>query len=592
MNEYVFDIETNGLLESLDTIHCLVIKDINTKQNYSFKPNQVAEGLELLKEADTLIGHNILKFDIPAIQKIYPEFKTKGNHLDTIVLSRLVWPDIKDLDFKKISLDKNFPSKMIGRHSLESWGYRLNYLKGDYGKQNDWSQWSEDMQTYCERDVDLNAKLYEVIKNKKFSDKAINLEHEFQKCILRQETHGFCFDKDKAIKLSNQLEKRRGELYNELQELFPQWEKDIGIFIPKRDNKTKGYVAGQPITKRKTVIFNPNSNDHIADRLKNKYNWKPKEFTKEGRPRVDETVLASLKYSEAKQLAEYKLIQKRLGQLAEGDNAWLKCLVNGKIHGSVITNGTVTGRCTHKNPNIAQVPSVTAQYGNECRSLFVCPEGYKLVGVDLSQLELRCLAHYLYPFDKGAMVKELLEGDIHTANQKAAGLPNRASAKTFIYALIYGAGDKKIGEIVGGNTKDGKDIKRKFFSKNKAFARFKEDVERVVETKGKLTALDGRKIPVRSKHSAVNFLLQSCGSILVKTSTILLHSRIDWEQWQDKVNMVAHVHDEMQFQVKEELADKLGQAAIKAIKESKFIYNFNCPLDGEYKVGQSWSETH
>ena len=592
MNEYVFDIETNGLLESLDTIHCLVIKDINTKQNYSFKPNQVAEGLELLKEADTLIGHNILKFDIPAIQKIYPEFKTKGNHLDTIVLSRLVWPDIKDLDFKKVSLDKNFPSKMIGRHSLESWGYRLNYLKGDYGKQNDWSQWSEDMQTYCERDVDLNAKLYEVIKNKNFSDKAINLEHEFQRCILRQETHGFCFDKDKAIKLSNQLEKRRGELYNELQELFPQWEKDIGIFIPKRDNKTKGYVAGQPITKRKTVIFNPNSNDHIADRLKNKYNWKPKEFTKEGRPRVDETVLVSLKYSEAKQLAEYKLIQKRLGQLAEGDNAWLKCLVNGKIHGSVITNGTVTGRCTHKNPNIAQVPSVTAQYGNECRSLFVCPEGYKLVGVDLSQLELRCLAHYLYPFDKGAMVKELLEGDIHTANQKAAGLPNRASAKTFIYALIYGAGDKKIGEIVGGNTKDGKDIKRKFFSKNKAFARFKEDVERVVETKGKLTALDGRKIPVRSKHSAVNFLLQSCGSILVKTSTILLHSRIDWEQWQDKVNMVAHVHDEMQFQVKEELADKLGLAAIKAIKESKFIYNFNCPLDGEYKVGQSWSETH
>ena len=592
MNEYVFDIETNGLLESLDTIHCLVIKDINTKQNYSFKPNQVAEGLELLKEADTLIGHNILKFDIPAIQKIYPEFKTKGNHLDTIVLSRLVWPDIKDLDFKKVSLDKNFPSKMIGRHSLESWGYRLNYLKGDYGKQNDWSQWSEDMQTYCERDVDLNAKLYEVIKNKNFSDKAINLEHEFQRCILRQETHGFCFDKDKAIKLSNQLEKRRGELYNELQELFPQWEKDIGIFIPKRDNKTKGYVAGQPITKRKTVIFNPNSNDHIADRLKNKYNWKPKEFTKEGRPRVDETVLVSLKYSEAKQLAEYKLIQKRLGQLAEGDNAWLKCLVNGKIHGSVITNGTVTGRCTHKNPNIAQVPSVTAQYGNECRSLFVCPEGYKLVGVDLSQLELRCLAHYLYPFDKGAMVKELLEGDIHTANQKAAGLPNRASAKTFIYALIYGAGDKKIGEIVGGNTKDGKDIKRKFFSKNKAFARFKEDVERVVETKGKLTALDGRKIPVRSKHSAVNFLLQSCGSILVKTSTILLHSRIDWEQWQDKVNMVAHVHDEMQFQVKEELADTLGLAAIKAIKESKFIYNFNCPLDGEYKVGQSWSETH
>ena len=235
---------------------------------------------------------------------------------------------------------------------------------------------------------------------------------------------------------------------------------------------------------------------------------------------------------------------------------------------------------------------MTAHYGTECRSLFVCPSGYKLVGVDLSQLELRCLAHYLYPFDKGAMVKELLEGDIHTANQKAAGLPDRASAKTFIYALIYGAGDKKIGEIVGGSTKDGKDIKRKFFSKNKAFAHFKSDVERVVETKGKLTALDGRKIPVRSKHSAVNFLLQSCGSILVKTSTVLLHSRIDWMNWQDRVSMVAHIHDEMQFQVKDELADDLGKAAVKSIRESKHIYNFNCPLDGEYKVGQSWAETH
>ena len=592
MTQYVFDIETNGLLDTLDTIHCLVIKDINTNQNYSFKPDQVAEGIELLKDADTLIGHNILKFDIPAIQKVYPDFKTKGKCLDTIVLSRLIWSDIRDLDFKKASLDKSFPTQMIGKHSLESWGYRLNFLKGDYGKQNDWTNWSQEMQTYCERDVDLNTKLYQIIQNKKFSEKSINLEHEFQKCILKQEEHGFSFNENKAAELLKQLEIRRGELYNELQELFPQWEKDIGVFIPKRDNKTKGYVAGQPIQKRKTVIFNPNSNDHIADRLKNKYNWKPKEFTKEGKPKIDETVLEELPYDEAKQLAEYKLLQKRLGQLAEGDNAWLKLVNNGRIYGSVITNGTVTGRCTHKRPNIAQVPSVAAQYGDQCRSLFVTPPGYSLVGVDLSQLELRCLAHYLYHFDKGAMVKELLEGDIHTANQKAAGLPDRASAKRFIYALIYGAGDKKIGEIVGGTAKDGKEIKRKFFNKNKAFALFKADVERVVETKGKLTGLDGRQIPVRSKHSAVNFLLQSCGSILVKTSTVLLHSRIDWEQWNDEVHMVAHIHDEMQFEVQDKLADKLGKAAIKAIKEAGYIYNFNCPLDGEYKVGQTWADTH
>src|SRR5690606_31621074 len=185
-----------------------------------------------------------------------------------------------------------------------------------------------------------------------------------------------------------------------------------------------------------------NSRTHIYKRLKDKYNWKPKEFTEKGTPKVSEEVLESLPYPEAELLNEYLMIQKRISQLAEGHSAWLKMVrPDGRIYGSVITNGAVTGRMTHNSPNLAQVPAVNVPYGKECRSLFTVPDDRVLVGADASGLELRCLAHYMARFDKGAYARELLEGDIHTANQKAAGLPTRDNAKTFIYAFLYGAGD-------------------------------------------------------------------------------------------------------------------------------------------------------
>lgn len=588
----VFDIETNGLLDTMDAIHCLVIKDVDTKEIHSFEPTQVKTGLKMLEAADQIIGHNIIKFDIPAIQKVYPEWKTEAEIFDTIVVSRLIWADIKDLDFKKISLDKSFPPKMIGKHSLESWGHRLDFHKGDFGQTTDWSEWSREMQTYCERDVELNYLLYEKICSKNYSEEAIRLEHEFQKCILKQEETGFMFNIPAAEALTQKLQARRSEINDELQKIFPPYEKDDGVFIPKRDNKTRGYKAGVAIHRKKTIIFNPNSNDHITDVLFLKYNWKPKDYTEGGKPKLDETVLGSLPYPEAKPLTEYKLITKRLGQLAEGNNAWLKLVKGNRIHGGVITNGAVTGRCTHRNPNIAQVPSVGVPYGKECRSLFVCPPKHKLVGIDVKGLELRCLAHYLWPLDKGRMVDEILNGDIHSANQKAAGLPTRDLAKTFIYAFIYSAGDKKLGEIVNGSAKDGKDLRQRFLSKNPALGLLKQDVEAKAKHKGFLRGIDGRQLKIRSLHSSFNTLLQSCGAIIVKKATVLLHSRILWEHWGDVAQMVAHIHDEMQLQVREDMADALGMAAVKAIKEVQHVYNLNCPLDGEYKIGSTWADTH
>ena len=590
--QYVFDIETNGLLPNMDTVHCLVIKDLETKELLSFQPKEVEKGLQLLSEADLLIGHNILKFDIPAIKHVYPEWKTEADLKDTLVISRLIWSDIKDLDFKNFHSNKQFPPKMIGKHSLESWGHRLNFYKGSFGETTDWSEWSAEMQEYCERDVELNYLFYQKILEKNYSENSIQLEHEFQKCIINQESHGFLFNTDEANQLTQKLQARRSELNDELQKIFPPYEKDDGVFIPKRDNKTKGYKVGIPVERTKTIIFNPNSNDHISDVLKIKYNWKPSTFTTEGKPKLDESILSTLKYPEAKPLTEYKLISKRLGQLAEGQNAWLKLVKNNRIYGSVITNGAVTGRCTHQKPNIAQVPSVYVPYGKECRSLFTVPENHSLVGVDVSGLELRCLAHYLYPLDKGKMVDEILHGDIHTANKEAAGLTDRNDAKRLIYAFIYSAGDKVLGEIVGGKAKDGKELRAKFLSKNPELGLLKKDVETKATRYGFLKGIDGRMLKIRSPHSSFNTLLQSCGAIIVKKATVLLHSRILWENLQDQIKMVAHIHDEIQLETPKDLSDFIGKAAVKAIKEVQYVYQLNCPLDGEYKVGSNWAETH
>ena len=395
------------------------------------------------------------------------------------------------------------------------------------------------------------------------------------------------------MQLLRKLTKKRLELEEKLQEVFPPVQKDLGEFIPARDNKTLGYVKGVAIHKYETVNFNPNSRHHIADRLKDKYNWKPKAFTPDGKPVVDEGVLNKLEYEEAKILSEYLLIQKRISQLAEGSSAWLKLSKGDRIHGHVNTLGTITGRCTHNRPNIAQVPSVGVPYGYECRSLFTVPYGYKLVGVDVSGLELRCLSHYLARFDGGEYVRQVTEGDVHTFNQQAANLPNRNLAKRVIYGLIYGIGDARMGELVGGSTAEGKKIKQLLFSKIPALPKLTNAIKRKLETSKYIKALDGRLLHCRSAHSALNFLIQSCGSILVKKATTLLHEQLFARyEYPKDFAMVAHIHDEMQLQVREDIAHDVGRLAVEAVKKAGESFELRCPLDAEYKIGNNWAETH
>lgn len=594
MKRILFDIETNGLLEELNVVHSLVLIDLDTKDMVSCADQEgylpILQGLAYLEQAELLVGHNIQGFDLPALEKVYGFTPACTIH-DTLVLSRLVWSDLKTNDFNFLRRNPDFPKNLIGSHSLKAWGHRLHNLKDEYD--GGWAAWSKVMQDYCEQDCRANLTLYERILAKNPSAESVELEHSFAAVIRKQEAQGFNFNLEAADALYQKLLHRQAELTVELHQKFPPWELKE-LFVPKVNNKSKGYVKGVPTYKIKEVIFNPSSRDHIADRLQKIHGWKPTDFTDQGKPKVDEDVLSKLDYPEAKLLTEYLLIDKRIGQLATGQNAWLKMVKGGRIHGQVNTNGAATGRCTHNRPNIAQVPSVGAAYGHECRALFHAPEGFKLVGADLSGLELRCLAHYMARFDGGAYGDVVVNGDIHTMNQKAAGLPTRNNAKTFIYGFLYGAGPAKIGSIVGGSEKEGRSLINKFMKATPAIKLLREAVSASVKTNGHLKGLDGRILPIRSDHAALNTLLQSAGAILSKRATVILYQNLTRKGyiWGVDYAQVAHVHDEVQLIAREEIADDVGREAVKSFELAGDYYNFRCPITGEYKIGNNWADTH
>jgi DNA polymerase I-like protein with 3'-5' exonuclease and polymerase domains len=277
------------------------------------------------------------------------------------------------------------------------------------------------------------------------------------------------------------------------------------------------------------------------------------------------------------------MLQKRLGLVS----SWIEAAgVLDRIHAYINPIGAVTNRMTHSKPNLAQVPANDSMYGEECRKLFKVRDGYKLVGCDASGLELRMLAHYM---DNEDYTKEVVDGDIHTANQMAAGLESRGQAKTFIYAFLYGAGDGKIGDVVGGTSSDGKRLKKDFLANTPALKDLRDRVTKLSE-QGTIKGLDGRKLHIRSPHAALNTLLQSAGAIVMKRALVILDDYA--KDYNIDYRFVGNIHDEIQTEVVEDKAGLFGSLAAGSIIEAGTYYEMNCPLDAEFKVGDTWAETH
>jgi len=547
MREIAIDIETDDLKAT--QIWCAVTQDVNSGEVKVWKS---ANGLqEYIGNQSVLIGHNIIGFDLPVLKKLWNLNTESIQVKDTLVMSRLLNPVIEK------------------GHSLDAWGVRLGLKKGDF---SDFANGlSEDMVEYCIQDVKITVELYNRLRTDLLEwGESVDLEHEVATIVKEQEENGFKLDVPKAMSLLSAWQLELSTIEDELQEIFKP------IVTERFSEKT-----GRRL-KDKVEVFNPGSRKQIAERLV-ALGWKPTKFTEKGAIIVDEKVLQTVKRPEATSLLRFLLLQKRVAQV----KSWIENVdEGGRVHGQVRTNGAITGRMTHSNPNMAQVPRVGTPYGEECRSVWTIEDGNVLLGADASGLELRMLAHYM---NDPSYTKEILQGDIHTKNMEAAGLTQRDQAKTFIYAFLYGAGPAKIGAIVGGGEKEGKKLIESFLSNTPALQKLRDKVTRLAE-KEWLPGLDGRRLIVRSQHAALNTLLQGAGAIVMKQALILLHRKII----NGKINarFVANIHDEWQIETTTEDADTVGFLAVQSIRQAGIRLRLRCPLDGEFKVGLNWAATH
>jgi DNA polymerase I-like protein with 3'-5' exonuclease and polymerase domains len=590
MRRVFFDLETDGL--DPDVIHCISVGE-QGKPVHSFGPDEIREGLWSLLDVDELVAHNGRGYDFRVIEKLYPDWQFKGKRTDTLVLSRLIRADLKNEDWNYNWNNDILPKKLYGSHSLKAWGMRLqsrlggNMLKGDYD--GGWEHWSQAMQDYCDQDVRVTMALYEFLNVEDHSEESRQLAHEIAEIAEDIGKAGWTFDNNKAGKLYAELCRRREEIEHDLQNLFEPWVVEE-TFIPKRNNKTLGYIEGEPFVKKTTVEFNPSSRRHIEFCLTKKYGWKPSKTTPQGHAIIDEVVLGSLDYPEAQKLSEMFLISKRLGQLGEGSQAWMKKVdSDGKIRHRLLCPSTRTLRCTHIQPNLSQVPAVRLPYGKECRELFTVPSGYSLVGCDLSGIEIRLFASFLAKYDGGAYATEVLNGDIHTANAKAFGGIERSTAKGALYALLYGSGDLRLGQLVGKGAKEGKRLKENFMTAVPAYKTLKHKVEEASQ-KGYIRSLGKTKIKVNAPHTALNSLLQSASAVLSSKWLILINQQL--KQQKLDATVLGWIHDEVQVAVRKGQEEHVGNLLRRCAKEAGESYELNIPIDAEFSVGQSWAETH
>ena len=563
----VVDIETDSL--DATKIYCIVARNMESGDNYAFVGDDCYDKFPkfIEKHAEKIVMHNGVGFDAPVLNRLARTNIRLPQIEDTLIMSQLYNPE-----------------RMNG-HSLDSWGKRLGYNKIEF---HDFSKFTNEMLTYCKRDVELTHKVYNHLKleGKNFSDYSLRLEHDIRSIVSKQEKNGFYLDQQKAMQLRAKLEDQAEDIEKNVHKTFPPIKREEE-FVPKVNNKTRGYEKGVPFTKVSYEEFNLASRKQIAERLM-MLGWKPDKFTDKNSPIVDEGVLSKItNIPEAKLIAKYLLLKKRTSQIS----SWLDEVSNttGRVHGRVLTLRCVSGRMSHNSPNMAQVPATYSPFGKECREVWTTdkPDTHVIFGTDASGLELRMLAHYI---DTPDYTNEILNGDIHTKNMNMAGLTNRDQAKTFIYAFLFGAGAKKISTIVG--SKDltlGKKLIDKFLSELPRLKSFRSQVEEAAQS-GKVRGLDGRLFNVRSAHKAVNTIIQGAGAIACKVWLRNMMKHV-YKKGLD-VKLIASIHDEYQFEVNKNDIQSMGEVVKLSIKETTEQLNLKCPLDAEFKTGSSWADTH
>ena len=411
---------------------------------------------------------------------------------------------------------------------------------------------------------------------------SVTLEHQIAELMAEQKHIGWPFDVRKAQELENQL-------LTELEKLKKQAENIChfvphNLFTPKRDNKKQGYFAGCEMQRLKD--FNPSSREHIAWWFTTFQGWKPTKLTPTGKAVIDETVLKEIGTEEALVFLNILVIQKKLGMLSQGTNAWLKLVKDGRLHHSCFI-GAVTHRMAHSHPNLAQVSS-----DKDCRELFITQPNWKLVDSDLSGIELRLFAHYLHRYDGGRYAKILLEQDIHQVNADKIGI-SRRQVKTITYCFLYGGGNQKLGLSYDNMLspeaakKKGAEIRRAYLDAVEGLEDLVNATRRVAEG-GSIRAIDKRQIIVDKEHKALNCLLQGSAAVIAKRWLLLTHQNLGHLTHE----RYAFVHDEQVLGAPAENAEEVANVCKLSALLAGEYYNIRLPIEADAQVGDNWAEVH
>jgi DNA polymerase-1 len=590
-----FDLESDGLITEATKIHCVVAADLDSDQIDQYGPNEIGAALVHLARADYLIGHNITGFDLPLLRRLHDWAPSSGcTIVDTLVAGRLVLPNLKDIDDQAAAMGDASLGKLRGRYSIEAWGARLGMPKAGTGIE-DWTTWTPEMQERCAGDVAICKKLWQFLQPDGYSRQALEIEHRTAAICNQITTDGVPFDVEAAERLHRQWTERRAELEAQLSQQFPN--------------------------------TNLNSRAQIGALLEAR-GWIPEKRTeKTKQPKIDDELLETIPtiYPEFAGLAEHSTLERRLGQLVDGDKAWLKHIgKDGRIHGAILHIGTPHSRAAHFNPNLAQVPNPKRgkPLAIECRALFRHPGDWVFVACDQAGLQDRCFSHYLAAFDGGDYGRSFVAGaDTHWKSAIALELvaPNterdktsklhtalREGSKSFRYGFLFGMRAKRAGEMITaivraarqidpsyqGPSTNGAQALQRFEAATPGLRQLRQSLEAQAARNGWVLGLDGRRVPTGAQYKALNRIVTAAEAIVCKRWLINVHNELCARfryGWDGDVVVTAWVHDELVVCCRPESAKDVGEIMLRHAREAGEFYDLKVPLDAEYKIGANWA---
>lgn len=623
----VGDLEADGLLVTVTKVHCGVFKDIKTKEVVKFKPYQINEMLKFMDTIDVLIMHNGIGYDWPLLEKLYG-YQYKGQKVDTLVMSRLLNP--------KRLLPPNCPNKKAGPHSVEAWGYRVGRGKPEH---SDWLNFSEEMLHRCSEDVEIQELIYNaLLKEAEGGDwqSAFKMSFKLFEYLQKQESYGWLVDKEHMHFCIHQLQFWMDRIDRVLNKYLPNVVEVLEVkdkgeykYIKKPFLKSGEYsasvlswfescgfdpasrIVGGPFSRINIRIVNLNSPYETKTFLLNS-GWEPLEWNYNDDGERTSPKLSKDDKFEGINSGVGRLVAKRVQcRQRKGIIEGLISIVRpDRRIASVINDLAATGRATHRN--IVNMPGAKSFYGKQMRKIFIADKRKVIVGTDSDACQIRMLCGRM---NDEQYTDNVLNGkkedgtDIHSVNMRAAGLPDRDSAKTFFYAFLFGAGDAKVGKIVKGTSADGVRLKSKFLEglpalgnlmetltkqwRKTAKQRYNAKFNRMEYYDGIITGLDGRPIKVPSEHQILVYLLQSDEAIMmaaayVKANADLAKKYVYGKQY----GFLVWYHDEFQVECDEDIAEDVAKICEDSIAWAGNYFKIPCPHLGNSDIGRNWWETH